>query len=419
MADIHPTHPTERAVSAARRRKVRNSARRERIVWGLVLAIIVLFVASIVILSSRSTAPQMPSDEFASNLSEQLDDSSTTKNVAAVKAPVPINEQSAAANEPKPPAKRRRKPVESITIRLENRPEPVVPPQKPELAPALPKPASKPAMKSVREIKPIDAEFLSTPLPAVALGAVAPARPTVLLEFPSIPEDLQLRVWGLEQLNEMLASGKEGSTKLAATYSDSKETLVIRNESSNEEVATFFLQKRELRFRWKPRKSLAEIQQRLRDYCVLQVIWKGHPGRYYALHDLHARGPRRIREQQVRLRASELPTNIDSRNLFIGNGKLELADVYSHRFLLTGRSQRVEVPTLKQAHKDPTLFVSLTWEENSLVFQLDAPINDERDARRRRKLFAHVDGNFYLHASLYRVVDEKIKVEVMRLGTPD
>ncbi|MCG8587407.1 MAG: hypothetical protein MI757_22095, partial [Pirellulales bacterium] len=164
--------------------------------------------------------------------------------------------------------------------------------------------------------------------------------------------------------------------------------------------------------------TLSALQQQFRNHCVLHVTWKGHPGRYYALHDAYVRSSRRIRDQAVRLRSNELPVGIDLENLYFGDGKLELADVYSHKFLSLPMSRRAEIPTLKRSRKDPSLFVDLDTDGGSLTFRFDARVNSKEQVKRRRKLFEHVDGNFYLHASLYRVVDKRIKVEVLRLGSP-
>ena len=266
-----------------------------------------------------------------------------------------------------------------------------------------------------------DAAFLSSPLPDVARGTAASGRPVTLLEFPRPPVGAKLELLGLDWINSDAGlPAANVRPKLAATYSASELSLTVHDTSgaASQIVATFFLQKNELRFKWKARASLVAIQRLLRAYAVLHISWKGHPGRYYALHDRHTRDARRIRDQQVRLRPSELPSLADPENLYLGPGKLEIADVYSHRFLVVPKAKRLELPTLTRSRKDPPIFVTLVWHNRSLLVKLDSPINTEQDAQRRRRLFEHIDGNFHLHASLYRVVDNRVKVEILRLGSP-
>ena len=411
------------------RRTVRKGPKLERTTWALVSLLLVLLVIVVIVFERHDNPSAEPdADHLADSKQQPIE-------------PV-ANEQPKAARKPKTVVPKRKPPkprtvpskqqdpkdkaTESIAIDL----KPKAPPSKepaetpPERAEAEPQSEEKPA-----DIPPppeailnlAEASFLTSPLPQVASNTAAPGRPVTLLKFPRPPEDFKLDILGLKWINT--ASNPQGDApqpELASTYSDADQTLTIhtKDDPASQAVATFFLQKNELRFKWKPRASLSKPQQLIRAYAVLHITWKGHPGRYYALHEPHVRDARRIRNQQVRLRPSELPNISDPDNLYLGQGKLEIAEVYSHRFLVTPKSKRLEVPTITRSRKDPPIFIRLEWTDRSLVLKLDSPVNSEGDAKRRRRLFEHVDGNFHLHGSVYRVVDDRVRVEVLRLGSP-
>jgi hypothetical protein len=427
MANPKPIHPTERAAAAARNRVAREAAFRSRTVWGLLFVIILLLIASIVLLSDRSGSPQSAAEPIAKEDVDEIASAEDTlatdqvvSPVAVIEKPQPTIPTVIVANKPlvespslpKSKTENTTKAPDPVTIEIK---PPVERPDLPK-APTLVKPE---LPQSKPKVQLIDVAFLSTSLPEVSPGSPAPARSITLLEFPSSPADLKLTLHGMDELNAKLAkTNRDPKIELRSIYSAKDHTLSVVDATSGDELATFFQHRRELRFRWKPRAALSVVQQQLRDYCVLHVSWKGHPGRYYALHDVYARSARRVRDQQLRLRRVELPTGIDRENLYLGSGKLEIADVYSHRFLTSPLARQAEVPTLKRSRKDPPLFIKIEWQDNALALKLDAKVNNEDDTRRRRKLFEHVDGDFHLHASLYRVVENKYKVEVLRLGSP-